>query len=181
MRGHLVESAQRAHLNGTVRECIIEMCNPRAAWEPCVWWREPDFIIASAGDGMSPERGRQTEMQRLGEREREKEGRRRDTILTVWMIHHMIVLDRAVLWLPIPHSPTVLHFTSPAGLIYYTQQNCYRLDLLPLLLLLLPISFQTFSQGNIPRKCVYLLLFFIILFFSPHIFTLNLRAGCWAK
>lgn len=56
----------------------------------CVWWRELGFIIASAGDGMSPERERHRDWKREG-------GRRRDTILTVWMIHHMIVLDRAVL------------------------------------------------------------------------------------
>lgn len=56
----------------------------------CVWWRELGSIVASTGDEMSPERERHRDWESEG-------GRRRDTILTVWMIHHMIVLDRAVL------------------------------------------------------------------------------------
>lgn len=54
-------------------------------------WRELGFIIASTGASQGPERERQRRTA-WGRR-----GRRRDTTLTAWMIHHMIVLDRAFL------------------------------------------------------------------------------------
>lgn len=131
----------------------------------CVWWRELGFIIASTGDWMSPGRERQTETQRPRERRREEERHHTDSMNDT---SYDCLGQSCSLWLPILHSPTVLHFTSPSGLIYYTQQNCYRLDSV-----WLPVSFQTFSQGNVSRMCV---LFLFIILFSAHIFP---RSQWW--
>lgn len=124
----------------------------------CVWWRELGFIIASTGDWMSPQRERQTETLRLRGRRREEERHHTDSMNDT---SYDCLGQSCSLWLPILHSPTVLHFTSPGGLISYTQQNCYRLHLV-----LLPTSFQTFSQGNIPMWC-FLLLFLLLFSFCP--------------
>lgn len=80
----------------------------------CVWWREPGSIGGSTGDWMSPERARKTE------RSREEERHHTDSMNDT---SYDCLGQSCSLWLPVLHSPTVLHFKSPGPLIYYTQQT----------------------------------------------------------
>ena len=140
----------RAHLNGTVCECIIEMCNPRAAGEPCVMERAR--LHHSLHRRLDESGARKTdwdvETERGGgEEERHHTDSMNDT-------SYDCLGQSCSLWLPILHSPTVRHLTSPGGLIYYTQQNCCRLHSV-----LQPISFQTLYLGNLPGIYIYIYMY----------------------
>lgn len=134
----------KGYLNGTVCECIIEMCNPWAAGELCVMERAG--LHHSLHGRLEESRVREADGDGAGGR-REEERHHTDSMNDT---SYDCLGQSCSLWVPILHSPTVLHFTSPVALIYYTQQNCYRLDSV-----LLPISFQTFSQRHIPRIFIY--------------------------
>lgn len=90
LQEHLFTQLLVWDLNDIAGERIIELCNPQAAAELCV--------IERAGLHHSLHGRPYEPRERQNESETEREGGwRRDTILTEWMIHHMIVLDGAAL------------------------------------------------------------------------------------
>lgn len=159
----------KGYLNGTVCECIIEMCNPRAAGELCVMERAG--LHHSLHGRLEESRVREADRDGArggGVEERHHTDSMNDT-------SYDCLGQSCSLWVPILHSPTVLHFTSPVALIYYTQQNCYRLDSV-----LLPISFQTFSLGDIPGIFIFFATLYSFVFVLLMVMDNQPRASLWS-
>lgn len=159
----------KGYLNGTVCECIIEMCNPRAAGELCVMERAG--LHHSLHGRLEESRVREADRDGArggGVEERHHTDSMNDT-------SYDCLGQSCSLWVPILHSPTVLHFTSPVALIYYTQQNCYRLDSV-----LLPISFQTFTPGYIPGIFIFFATLYSFVFVLLMVMDNQPRASLWS-
>lgn len=107
-------------LKDIVGKRIIELCNPQAAAELCVMERA-GLHHSLHGRPYEP-RERRNERERRSAKEGGGETPYwQNEWYIIWLSWTELLSLTAV-----PHSPTVLHFTSPGALIYYIQQNHHR-------------------------------------------------------